>query len=71
MRRALDNPLLKREQCMQGPALEAGRAADMLVRWLIERKGLPPQRADIVQDDSGACSLVANQDISAGQVMPC
>ena len=51
--------------------MEAGRAADLLLQWLIERKGLPPQRADIVQDNSGACRLAANQDTRAGQVLPC
>jgi hypothetical protein len=49
-------------------AAEGGRATDLLVCWLIERRGLPPQRAEVAYSGDGACGLVANEDTEAGQV---
>lgn len=44
-------------------------ASESLVRWLIEEKGLPPQRADVtaVRPD-GSWGAFANQDVKEGEV---
>ena len=44
-------------------------ASESLVRWLIEEKGLPPQRADVtaVRPD-GSWAAFANQDVKEGEV---
>ena len=42
-----------------------------LVRWLIEVKGLPPQRADVTgAKPDGSWTAFTNQDIKAGEVSP-
>ena len=51
-----------------GGPLQSSSPTDVLVRWLIEQRGLQPQRADVTCTDDGACTLIANQDTQAGQV---
>ena len=44
-------------------------ASDSLVRWLIEEKGLPPQRADVTAArPDGSWAAFANQDVKEGEV---
>ena len=50
--------------------MQSSSPTDVLVRWLIEQRGLAPQRADVSCTDDGACTLIANQDTQAGQVRP-
>ena len=44
-------------------------ASESVVRWLIEEKGLPPQRGDVtaVRPD-GSWAAFANQDVKEGEV---
>ena len=45
------------------------KASDSLVRWLIEEKGLPPQRADVTAArPDGSWAAFANQDVKEGEV---
>ena len=53
---------------MRWAPLQSSSPADVLVRWLIEQRGLQPQRADVTCTGDGACTLIANQDTQAGQV---
>ena len=44
-------------------------ASESLVRWLIEEKGLPPQRADVTAArPDGSWAAFANQDVKEGEV---
>ena len=44
-------------------------SVESLVRWLIEVKGLPPQRADVTgARPDGSWTAFTNQDIKAGEV---
>ena len=46
-------------------------SVESLVRWLIEVKGLPPQRADVTgARPDGRWTAFTNQDIKAGEVGP-
>ena len=46
-------------------------SVESLVRWLIEVKGLPPQRADVTgARPDGSWTAFTNQDIKAGEVGP-